>query len=591
MAEVPHNSGLEIWGGVECSVVRTTTHTVDQIALSGHDRRAGDLALFAELGLRTLRFPILWERHAGHAIDWSWADARMEQMRRLGMKPIVGLLHHGCGPLADGFLAADFVEGLAGFAREVARRYPWVDAYTPVNEPLTTARFGALYGIWHPFATDPAVFGRALMNEYEATRSAMAAIRGIRPDAQLVQTEDVGKTHSTPLLAYQADWENERRWLTYDLLAGRLTPDMPLWHYLRYIGVPGEQLASFRDAPCPPAIAGMNHYVTSERFLDDRTQRYPPEYAGGNGRHSYTDIPAVRVRAEGAVGPATLLREMWQRLRLPIAITEVQLACTREEQLRWLYEVWSAAGTVRDEGADIRAVTAWALLGAYDWDSLLLKSRGNYENGAFDVQSGSPRPTAIAHALRSLAATGTFAHPVLETAGWWRRPARFTFAPVSAPRTGAGTAVSHNSRPLASPIVFVGLGGAEGDEFARLCDMRGLTSAFWDAEILTRWDASLWARNLPRSRPWALVVQRHESAPRDMIDALAEICAAQRIVFLEFNAESPASHEAASPCVESTEGNAQSSDRPRVDTEAPAALALSERVNAALDDLVDRYGT
>jgi hypothetical protein len=33
-----------------------------------------------------------------------------------------------------------FATGLAAFALRVAERYPWVDAFTPVNEPLTTAR-------------------------------------------------------------------------------------------------------------------------------------------------------------------------------------------------------------------------------------------------------------------------------------------------------------------------------------------------------------------------------------------------------------------------------------------------------------------
>ena len=32
----------------------------------------------------------------------------------------------------------------------VAERYPWLDAYTPINEPLTTARFCGLYGLLVP---------------------------------------------------------------------------------------------------------------------------------------------------------------------------------------------------------------------------------------------------------------------------------------------------------------------------------------------------------------------------------------------------------------------------------------------------------
>ena len=56
----------------------------------------------------------------------------------------------------------------------------------------------------------------------------MQAIRRVNPAAQLVQTEDMGKTFSTPRLQYQADFENERRWLSFDLLCGRVGPDHPL---------------------------------------------------------------------------------------------------------------------------------------------------------------------------------------------------------------------------------------------------------------------------------------------------------------------------------------------------------------------------
>ena len=47
-------------------------------------------------------------------------------------------------------------------------------------------------------------------------------------------------------------------------------------------------------------------------------------------------------------------------------------------------------------GVDVRAVTAWALLGSFDWDSLVTRDAGHYEPGAFDVRAAQPRPTALA---------------------------------------------------------------------------------------------------------------------------------------------------------------------------------------------------
>ena len=92
---------------------------------------------------------------------------------------------------------------------------------------------------------------------------------------------------------------------------------------------------------------------------------------------------------------------------MPVALTEVHLACTREEQLRWLLEAWTARSAARAAGRRRRAVTPWALLGSYDWDSLVTEARGHYEPGAFDVRAAAPRPTALARAHRAAGARRT----------------------------------------------------------------------------------------------------------------------------------------------------------------------------------------
>ncbi|WP_222841346.1 hypothetical protein [Hymenobacter sp. BT188] len=77
----------------------------------------------------------------------------------------------------------------------------WIKHYTPVNEPLTTARFRGLYGIWYPHAFDDHTFVRIQLNYIRGVRDAMKTIREVNPEAQLIQTEDLGKTHCTPGLA------------------------------------------------------------------------------------------------------------------------------------------------------------------------------------------------------------------------------------------------------------------------------------------------------------------------------------------------------------------------------------------------------
>ncbi|MDX6569852.1 MAG: dTDP-4-dehydrorhamnose reductase, partial [Gaiellales bacterium] len=211
----PSVQALELWGGPECTVRRVGDEYLDETLLTGHEHRLDDLELIAALGIRTLRYPVLWERIArqGAGDDrWAWADARLHKLRQLGIRPIAGLVHHGSGPPSTSLTDPRFADGLAEHARAVAARYPWILDYTPVNEPLTTARFSCLYGHWYPHQRDARAFVVAVMTQVRATVLAMAAIRRVQPKARLIQTEDLGFTHSTPLLGYQAHMENERRW-------------------------------------------------------------------------------------------------------------------------------------------------------------------------------------------------------------------------------------------------------------------------------------------------------------------------------------------------------------------------------------------
>jgi dTDP-4-dehydrorhamnose reductase len=73
----------------------------DQLAETGHTNRPHDLDAIAELGLRTLRYPILWEQVAPNRLEcasWDWHDARLKLLSKLGITPIAGLVHHGGGP-------------------------------------------------------------------------------------------------------------------------------------------------------------------------------------------------------------------------------------------------------------------------------------------------------------------------------------------------------------------------------------------------------------------------------------------------------------------------------------------------------------
>src|SRR5688500_18054364 len=123
----------------------------------------------------------------------------------------------------------------------------------------------------------------------------MRTIRAVNPGALHVVTEDLGKTFSTPRMAYQARHENHRRWLSLDLLTGRVDDRDPFWPMLMEAGVDPAVLAQLVQQEAAPDIIGINHYLTSERYLDERKERYPEQPVGTNGIDSYVDVEAVRM--------------------------------------------------------------------------------------------------------------------------------------------------------------------------------------------------------------------------------------------------------------------------------------------------------
>lgn len=580
-----HMKRVEVWGGIECTVNRLQDRYCDQLTRFESCGRHEDMNLIADLGLHAVRFPLAWERmqpDRNGVINWAKTDAALNRLRERGVRPILGLLHHGYGPAWSGLLDPSFPTNFAQYADMVAARYPWIDAYTPINEPLTTARFSGLYGLWYPHARDEHIFAQLLLAECQATRQAMRSIRQINPQAQLIQTEDLGKTSSTSALQYQCEFENERRWLTWDLLNGSLGPSHPMWEYLHSIGISDKALSELVDFPCPPDIIGINYYVTSERFLDDRIDLYKASERGGNGRHQYADVATASIPEVEMTGIEVLLKEAWNRYRVPLAVTECHIGCTREEQLRWLHGTWAAAMNLLKNGVDVRAITSWGLLGLYDWNSLLTREDGHYEPGAFDLRAPAPRPTGISTMVRALATQGEYTHPVLSLPGWWRRS-----------RTKALSCSPGESSPRS--IIITGATGTLGNALARICDIRGLAYHLLNRNELDIADPESIQSALRYYRPWAVInaagYVRVEEAERDRDacwrsnttgpEALARLCLENEVALVTYSSDlvfdgqkGMAYVESDTPCPTTCYGESKAAAEAVVLTICPNALMI-----------------
>ena len=574
---------LELWGGPECTVNRIADRFGDQLAMTGHDARDGDLDLLADLGIAAIRYPLLWERVSPQdpaVRDWTWSDGRLAGLRERGIAVVAGLVHHGSGPAYTSLVADDFAAGVAAHAAAAAARYPWIRDWTPVNEPCTTARFSCLYGHWYPHAQDEPSFWLALLNQIDATRLAMRAIRAVRPDARLIQTDDLGRTYATVGTREQAAFDNVRRWMGWDLLTGRVTPRHPFWERLRGHGF-ADRLHAIADDPCPPDIIGVNHYLTSDRFLDHRLRAYPQDLVGGSERQRFVDTEAVRVLDPPPPGLAGVLREAWDRYGIPLAITEAHNGSTREEQMRWTFEAWRTAEQLRDDGVDVRAVTTWALFGSSGWNTLLT-APGLYEPGPYDVSSGIPRATALVPLLKALAAGRKPDHPVLQGEGWWRRDIRLHHPPIARPapmREHLRTTPAAPNCTTSPSLLITGATGTLGQALAAACHHRHIAHVLTSrAELDLASDIGI-ATALDRHAPWAVInaagwvrVDDAEDALDACMEAnaagatrLAAACAARGIATVYFSSDLV------------FDGTA---DRLYVESDAPAPLSAYGRSKA-----------
>ena len=523
----------ELWAGPECSIVRIGASYRDQSAETGHYHRVADVKLLAGLNIKKVRYPILWEHHEpveGVMIDWSATERTLEQFKSYKIEVIAGLLHHGSGPLFTSLDDIHFPTLFANYAGKVAMRFPHIKYYTPINEPLTTARFSGLYGFWYPHHKSELSFFRILINQLTATVLAMREIRKINPTAQLIQTEDLAEIQSNETLLYQAQFENERKWITYDFLCAKIRPGHFFWDYLLRLGIPENRLNFFIENPCPPDCTGFNYYITSERFLDERIEKYPDDMHGGNGTHRYVDTELVRV---GKIkGPYKLLKEAWERFNIPLAITECHLHCTREEQLRWIQYCWQACQLLIDEGILINAFTIWSVFGSYDWNSLLTQTNFKYELGAFDVTGNMPRPTAIAHLVKNLGKEEQFEHPLVEVKGWWERDEN--------PQTAIITS---------KPLLVIGSTSPLARAFIKICQHRCIHYATV-AEMNVDGNERI-CEAITALKPWAVIntvsysdIDMAENDPGNCFDLnvfttlkIAEVCAKQEIPLMTFSTD------------------------------------------------------
>ena len=358
--------------GIECSypTLDGGRWRVDELAMCGHYRHwRRDLELVRALGISYLRYgPPLHEIcRDPNRYDWSFMDAVAEEMRRLGIKPIIDLCHFGVPDWLENFQNPKMPETLAAYAGAFAERYPWVQHYTPVNEMYVCARLSALEGVWNEQLKDERAFVTAARHLAKAAVLTMQQVRRHRPDAIFINNESSEYYQACcPDADVQrmADFENQRRFIPLDLLFARPLRD-DIRDFLFDHGFPKDEYGWFMRQEVPKrTILGVDYYDWNEKVVE----------------------PDKRARSLGELfGWYVITVQYFRRYRRMVMHTETNYRNPRGGAL-WLWRQWHNVERIREAGVPVVGFTWYSLTDQIDWDSAVGQPVGNVTPvGLFDL--------------------------------------------------------------------------------------------------------------------------------------------------------------------------------------------------------------
>ncbi|WP_223691711.1 family 1 glycosylhydrolase [Leifsonia poae] len=316
-----------------------------------------DLDAVRSLGASAVRYGVNWPlvHPAEGEFDWTMLDERLDYAtRELGLTVVADLVHYGTPTwLTASFADARYPAAVADFAGRFAARYRGVvDHITPLNEPLTTASFCGLRGIWPPALTGWDGWTRVTLGIVHGMAATIDAVRAANPEAVIVHVEASSLYRSDdPGLQAHANLLESVGLLPTDLLLGLVGPDHDRHDWLLAHGAHADELARLTENPPTIDIMGVNYYPD----LSPRTLTGPASEVVQHATNRWTD------------GLAQSLRRYEARYGLPLLITETSIEGDDETRTSWFDASTRLVDELREDGMDIRGYTWWPLLDFVDW--------------------------------------------------------------------------------------------------------------------------------------------------------------------------------------------------------------------------------
>jgi beta-glucosidase/6-phospho-beta-glucosidase/beta-galactosidase len=363
----PHLHPFMFATGLECSCPVITGPggrdlRVDEYQKTGHYKRwREDFDLLNEMGIEFVRYGIPYYRvnPAAGKYDWDFVDEVMQGLREREIVPLVDLCHFGVPDWLESFQNPAFPEHFADYAVTFARRYPWVELFTPINEIRIACEFSAFFGWWNERLTSNRAYVTALKHCARANILAEEAILGVKNRAVFVQSEATGYFHAEcPRALDRAHFLNQRRFLSLDLCYGHDVSGL-MYEYLLANGMTADEYHWFRRhgrAVTPACVMGNDYYATNEHMVPEG------------------DAP---IMPSGEVyGYYILTKQYFDRYQLPVMHTETN-SLGGQDSVIWLRNQWLSLLRLKEDGVPLVGFTWYSLLDQVDWDSALVKDAGH----------------------------------------------------------------------------------------------------------------------------------------------------------------------------------------------------------------------
>lgn len=315
---------------------------IDQVAATRHDVQMDeDYRLLAAVGIRAAREGIRWplvEKKSHH--DFSTVDLVVRAARRRGIEIIYDLFHFGYPQDVD-FFAPQFPDRFADYCTAVARRIAAQSDgphyFTPINEPSYFAWAAGDMGLFAPYFK-----GRGAELKVHLVAAAIRAVRAIRdvcPDARFINVDPLCRVVAPPnrpdLDAAADSFNNNVVFESWDMMAGRLHPELG-------------------GSPDVLDIVGINYYWTNQWALDR------PETPLSEDDPRYSRL-------------SNLVASVATRYPNELLVTETG----HVDHLRsgWMESVAEEAETLLEQGAPLRGVCLYPILGMPEWHDRSLWTR------------------------------------------------------------------------------------------------------------------------------------------------------------------------------------------------------------------------